>query len=165
MFIKSIKPIYYSPLFFSELSLLILFIFGVLIILLIFRYSLGSFFLGDGIVSACRIRITAKDPPHRKPRAYEKATFTKRFKSVGRARRCEPACRVSFQGRQKFLIKANQPNANMLHIFYFFAAFAANISRERKANSSSRAISVLFLFTAATRALITTRNPFLRFER
>ena len=161
MFIKSI---YYSPLCFSELSLLILFIFGVLIILLIFRYSLGYFFLGAGIVSASRIRITAKDPPHRKPRAYEKATFTKRFKSVGRARRCKPACRISFQGRQKFLIKANKPDANMLH-FLFSTAFAANISRERKANSSSRAISVLFLSTAATRALITTRNPFFRFER
>ena len=53
-------------------------------------------------------RITAKYPIARQNKSYEKATFLKGLKAIGRACRRKPTARAAFERGQKFAVKAYQ---------------------------------------------------------
>ena len=114
-----------------------------------------------GIVSPCAKRVAAQNALCGQPKAYEKATFHKCFKSIGRACRGEPTARISFEWRKKFLIKPNQPNAHILHgvCVLPLACGSLSISNLAKAFCRSFWMSVAFLPRMASRALMTTRKP------
>ena len=103
----------------------------------VFGYLLGR----NGVISAGKKGVTSENPFYRKPEAHKKATFLKCLKGIGRACRGKPACRISFERRQNFSVKANQPNANILHFVVFscfesaedLSASVTNISSFEKA--------------------------------
>ena len=73
--------------------------------------------LGDRIVSSLAKRVASEDPPDRENCSGKKAAFLICLEGIGRARRCEPACGVTFERRQESSVETYERDTNIFHSF------------------------------------------------